>query len=556
MEPRNDVQNSKHTIISASGKVYYPVIGLEVHAELKTQSKMFCSCRNNPDEPQQNKNICAVCMGHPGTLPVLNKAAIKHVIRVGTAVGADIADYTEWDRKNYFYPDIPKGYQISQYAYPLVKNGSIKIGDSEVKLTRIHLEEDTASSSHDHPQDANGNSYSLVDFNRAGVPLMELVTEPVIHDAKTAGNFAKELQLLLRELGAGDANMEKGEMRVEANISVSTDPRAHNFPYDFKHFGRKVEVKNLNSFRSAERAIEFELARHIDILERAEILKNNLISKGIIDAGKIETGDFDEKNKLTNELKNAGLFIVQETRGFDETTGKTFSQRAKEDSHDYRYFPDPDLPKLFISEIPEFNLVAIKSELPILPWELRAKYLGEYEMKEEDAEMFVQNAMFRKFFEEFAKIIIDKEKVKLGINYITSDIAGLVKKTAEEVIKINAKAFAEIVSMLKSGELSSRGAKDLISMFWSDDQSVITDVSIKNPKQIAEDCGFIIKNDPEALKKMINEVIDANPTVLESYKAGKEASLQFFVGQIMKLSKGSVNPSVAKEEILKIVTTR
>lgn len=530
---KTNEENMGNVVTGPTGILYYPVIGLEIHAELKTQSKMFCSCRNNPDEEQQNKNICAICMGHPGTLPVLNKAAIKHVIRVGVAVGADIADYTEWDRKNYFYPDIPKGYQISQFAYPLVKNGSI----GKVKLTRIHLEEDTASSSHDHPQDVNGQSYSLVNFNRAGVPLMELVTEPVIFNAKTAGSFAKELQLLLRELGAGDANMEKGEMRVEANISVSTDPRAHEFPYDFKHFGRKVEVKNLNSFRSAERAIDFEIARHIDMIERGEI-------------------------------------IVQETRGFDETTGKTFSQRAKEDSHDYRYFPDPDLPKLFVSEIPEFNLDTIKSNLPMLPWERRARYIGEFEMKEEDAEMFVQNQMFRSFFESVAEILNDKEKIKLSINYITSDIAGLVKKNGTEAMKIEgidsvdhsvathiripAKIFAETIEMLKVGELSSRGAKDLITLFWhhmSDSQAEAREVKAlaDSARQIAEDNGFIIKNDPEALKKMIQEVIDANPTVLADYKAGKEASLMFFVGQIMKLSKGSVNPAVAKEEILNII---
>ncbi len=552
METQNDAQNTKHTVTGPSGTVYYPVIGLEIHAELKTNSKMFCACRNNPDEEKQNANICSICMGHPGTLPVLNKAAIKHVLRVGVSIGADIANYTEWDRKNYFYPDIPKGYQISQYAYPLVKNGEV----SGVKITRIHLEEDTASSSHDHPQDANGQSFSLVDFNRAGVPLMELVTEPVIHTAKQAGNFAKELQLLLRELGAGDANMEKGEMRVEANISVSTNPRAHDFPYEFKHFGRKVEVKNLNSFRSVERSVEFEIARHIDILERAEILKEALISKGII----------DEAEQIA-ELKKTGLFIVQETRGFDETTGKTFSQRAKEDSHDYRYFPDPDLPKLFISEIPEFNLQNIKAELPMLPWERREKYLNEFEIKEEDAEMFVQNVVFRNYFEDFAKIARasgavneSAEKIKLGINYVTSDIAGLVKKSGIETVKIDGairipvKIFADIVEMLKAGELSSRGAKDSINLFWQEDK--ISLVKKKTARQIAEENGFIIKNDPEALKKMIEEVIDANPTVLESYKAGKEASLQFFVGQIMKLSKGSVNPAVVKEEILKIIALK
>ncbi len=509
-----------NTVTSATGKTYYPVIGLEIHAELKTHSKMFCACRNDPDEMAQNKNICAVCMGNPGTLPVPNKEAIKHVIRVGVSVGGDIANFTEWDRKNYFYPDIPKGYQISQYAYPLVKNGEI----AGVKLTRIHLEEDTASSSHDHPTDAHGNSFSLVDFNRAGVPLMELVTEPVIHDAKTAGIFAKELQLLLRELGAGDANMEKGEMRVEANISVSTDPRAHEFPYDFKTFGRKVEVKNLNSFRSVERAIEYEIQRHIDLIERGEADK-----------------------------------IAQETRGFDESTGKTFSQRAKEDSHDYRYFPDPDIPKLFTQEIPEFNVNTIEQGLPVLPWELRDRYQKEYSMKAEDAEMFVQQKMFRNFFEQsVASIESSENHIKLITNYITSDIAGLVKKNSSvnatdvdvSEIRISVPAFVEIISMIDLGELSSRGAKDLIAMYWTDDPVILSDISSKSPKQIAEERGMIIKNDPEALKKMISEIVSANPTVLADYKGGKEASLQFFIGQIMKMTKGSVNPQVAKEALL------
>lgn len=535
---------TSNSIISASGKEYFPVIGLEIHAELKTASKMFCACKNDPDEPLPNKNICAICMGHPGTLPTLNKKAIEHVIKVGVAVGGNIAtDYTEWDRKNYFYPDIPKGYQISQYAYPLVKGGAIKVKgekdtdgvtrEHEVELTRIHLEEDTASSSHGHAAnsdgastDVGGGTYSLVDFNRAGVPLMELVTEPVIHDAKTASNFAKELQLLLRVLGAGDANMEKGEMRVEANISVSTNPTCRNIPLDFKKFGRKVEVKNLNSFRSVERAIEYELERHIDLIERGE-----------------------------------GDKIVQETRGFDETTGKTFSQRAKEDSHDYRYFPDPDLPKLIIKNtagevlIPELDPKKLKAELPELPWVMRARYTETLGMKAEDAEMFVQNETFRKFFEAVATALKDSEKIKLAINYITSDIAGLVKKTAtsgmankKDEIYITPEYFTELISMILAGELSSRGAKDILAVYWNESSAIS-----QSPKQIAETRGLIQKNDPEALKKMIQEIIGANESVVADYKAGKEASLQFLIGQIMKVSKGSVNPAVAKETLIKLI---
>src|SRR3989344_2609198 len=280
--------------------MYRATIGLEVHAELMTATKMFCGCRNDPDEKTPNKNVCAVCLAHPGTLPVINKEAVRKVLMMGTAVGGTLsADYTEFDRKNYFYPDIPKGYQISQYQFPLVSGGAL----ADVALTRIHLEEDTALSQH-------AGDKSLVDYNRAGVPLLELVTEPVIHSAEEAGAFARELQLPLRTLGAGEANMEKGEMRVEANISVSKDQGStlaqgssrSNLP-----LGTKVEVKNLNSFRSVERAIAYEIERQSKLLEE-------------------------------------GGAVEQETRGWDEIKGVTYPQRKKESSHDYRYFPDPDLP--------------------------------------------------------------------------------------------------------------------------------------------------------------------------------------------------------------------
>ncbi len=481
-------------------KNYYPVIGLEIHAELKTNSKMFCPCKNDTDEERPNVHVCPICLGHPGTLPTINKQAVKHVIKVGAAVGGQIADFTEWDRKNYFYPDIPKSYQISQYAYPLIRGGSI----DGVALTRIHLEEDTAKSSHDK------GDYSLVDFNRSSLPLMELVTEPVIHDAKTAATFAKELQLLLRYLGAGDANMEKGEMRVEANISVATeDPKG-----DFKKMGTKVEVKNLNSFRSVERAIEYEIKRHIDMIE-------------------------------------AGEKIIQETRGFDESTGKTFSQRAKEDSHDYRYFPDPDMPKLFVSEIPEFAPDVVRAELPELPWTKRDRYKSAFGMKDEDAEMFVQNEQLRTYFEDVAQKLETAGKadtVKLAINYITSDIAGLMKKAGSTEMNISADHLVELILMISSSELSSRAAKDILAMKWADAKASQT-----SPRDLATEHGLIQKNDPEALKKMIEEIVAANPTVVADYKAGKQASLQFFVGQIMKQTKGSVNPEMAKNTLIEVL---
>lgn len=547
--------------IESNGRKYYPVIGLEIHAELKTQSKMFCSCRNDPDEERPNYNVCAICMGHPGTLPVLNRQAIKHMIRIGTAIGGNIADFTEWDRKNYFYPDIPKAYQISQFAHPLITGGKLR----GIELTRIHLEEDTASSSHDK------GDYSLVNFNRSGVPLMELVTEPVIRDAKTAGDFGRELQLLLRYLGAGEANMEKGEMRVEVNISLSTDPKSHEYIEEalrenkpvakeaFKTFGVKTEVKNINSFRSAERSIEFEIQRHIAAIEA-------VLAEGI-----------SPTDAAAWKAALAAKKLVQETRGFDEATGKTVSQRAKENSHDYMYFPDPDLPKLFISEIPEFQPHEIIAGMPTLPWQVRDRFINTFEMKAEDAEMFVQNGGFRNFFELTADALKqEKDLVKLATNYVTSDLAGLIKKYAGgnlDAVAIPVENFAEIISMIKSGDLSSRGAKDLLAMLFfayaditvpdteenkKDSAAPLSripreEIIKKSAKEIAEAKGLIQKNDPEALNKMIAELVAAHPTVVADYKAGKEAALMFFVGQIMKASKGSVNPAAAKDAVVAYV---
>ncbi|MDO8604810.1 MAG: Asp-tRNA(Asn)/Glu-tRNA(Gln) amidotransferase subunit GatB [bacterium] len=460
---------------------YKLTVGLEVHAELKTKTKMFCNSANDPFNAEPNVNICPVCMAHPGTLPVINKQAVHHVLRVGTALGSDLADFTEFDRKNYFYPDIPKGYQISQYKYPLVSNGML----NGVAIERVHLEEDTASSSHE------GKEASLVDYNRAGVPLMELVTKPVIHTAEEAGAFARELQLLLRTLRVSDANMEKGEMRVEANISISKTDK----------LGTKVEVKNLNSFRSVERAIAYEVERMTKIL----------------DGGPGE--------------------IVQETRGWDEGGQKTFSQRKKESAHDYRYFPDPDLPKLKISEIPEFASDVLRATMPELPWEKRARLVREYGVKTENAEVFVADKILGGLFEDAVNEIGgDRPSAALIENYITSDLVGLMKGS-ESIENVTGKSLADLVTMIKAGDLSSRGAKDTLAILYTEGG---------HPHEIAKKHNLIQKNDIEALKKIVEEVISANPTVVADYKSGKVALLQFFVGQGMKASKGSGNPGTLK----------
>jgi len=460
---------------------YYTTIGLEIHAELKTRSKMFCDCINNPDEKTPNTNICPICLAHPGTLPVINKKAVESVIKVGLALGGNIADFTEFDRKNYFYPDIPKSYQISQYKYPIVSGGEL----NGIKITRVHLEEDTATLKHDR-----GN-YSLVDFNRAGVPLMELVTEPVIHTAKEAEELGKELQLLLRYLGVSEANMEKGQMRVELNISISKDPNK---------FGTKVEVKNINSFKAVGRAALYETKR----------------MKELIEAGKEDQ-------------------IVQETRGWDENRQLTFSQRSKENSDDYRYFPEPDLPKLYLSKV--FDMEELKKELGELPTERRERYKKDYGVKDEDIEAYVVDKDLGDWFEEVAETLKNKELIKVASNYITSDLLGL-KKLDAKAKNPNVDYFVELIKMISENKISSRAAKDILAIIALED---------KSPMEIATK-GNLLQNDNEdELRSIVEKVIKANPEVIKTYKGGKENALMSLVGQVMKETKGSANPQLTQK---------
>lgn len=465
---------------------YSATIGLEIHAELNTESKMFCSCLNNPDEEQPNKNICPVCTAQPGTLPVVNIKAVESVLRVGKAIGANLADFTEWDRKNYFYPDIPKGYQISQYKYPLVSGGNL----CGVEITRIHLEEDTGSSRHDM------GDFSVVDYNRAGVPLMELVTEPVIHDGETAGRFGKELQLLLRTLGVSDANMEKGQMRVEANISISKT----------KELGTKVEVKNLNSFRSVTDAIAYETKRQEAIIESG---------------GKID----------------------QETRGWDENKGVTFLQRKKESANDYRYFPDPDIPKLICTEVFGKNYEKI-NELPELPWTKRDRILS-LGIDPKVAEIYVSDQYMGTLFDEVCSLLKDDiSSIKLSSNYISSDLISLMKTAPINTNFITPQIFVDIARMINSNELSSRGAKDVLSKIYENGGQV---------KDVAEKSGLIQKSNLDELEKIAKSIIEANPNQTADYKAGKTALLQFFVGMGMKETKGAGNPKVLGEIFSKLL---
>ncbi len=458
---------------------YVPTIGLEVHAELKTLSKMFCGCKNDPHAGEPNAHTCPICLAHPGSLPVPNEEAIKKVLMFGTAIGATLATFTEFDRKNYFYPDIPKAYQISQYAYPFVTGGIL----SGVEITRVHLEEDTARSLHDK------GDFSLVDFNRAGVPLMELVTEPVIHDAETAGAFARELQLLLRTLDISDANMERGEMRVEANISVSKNPDKMATKY--------VEVKNLNSFKAVEGAIAYEIKRQTEVWEN-------------------------------------GGEVVQETRGWDEVNLRTFSQRMKETAKDYRYFPDPDLTKMNISKtlLPE---IIVK-----LPNEKRELYrnLGLTSAQIEQIISDIKLDVFLwKLVEEHK--IDDVDLVKLAANYLLSDVLAILSDDPlKSLDSLKPDYFFELISMLKNNDINSRVGKDLLLELFGSERS---------PLEIATEKNLLQISDVAALQSVIADIIAANPEISAEYKTGKETAIQFFVGQGMKATRGSANPTLLLE---------
>jgi aspartyl-tRNA(Asn)/glutamyl-tRNA(Gln) amidotransferase subunit B len=459
--------------------IYKTTIGLEVHAELRTKSKMFCGCKNDPHAGEPNAYTCPVCLAHPGSLPVPNEEAIAKVLLFGEAVSATRATYSEFDRKNYFYPDIPKAYQISQYAFPFLTGGEL----SSVALTRVHLEEDTARSQHDH------DGVSLVDFNRAGVPLMELVTEPVIHDAKTASDFARELQLLLRTLGISDANMEKGEMRVEANISISATDE----------LGTKVEVKNLNSFRSVEGAIAYEIERQKELLEKGEK-------------------------------------VSQETRGWDEVRLKTYSQRSKETAKDYRYFPDPDIPKINTESYEYFSKTRLSEIMPELPSNKRFNY-ENIGLPSKQIELLISvkeiDSIFAKLYAAYD--VKNPELLKLAANYLTSDVLALLGTDENARITLSPEHFAELMEMVVDGSINSRVAKDLLAELLFTDES---------PKAVATAKGLMQSSDPAALISLVTEVIAENPTVVAEYLAGKETSIQFLIGQAMKKSRGTANPGV------------
>ncbi|OHB18273.1 MAG: glutaminyl-tRNA synthase (glutamine-hydrolyzing) subunit B [Parcubacteria group bacterium RIFCSPHIGHO2_01_FULL_45_26] len=479
---------------------YKPTIGLEIHAELKTRTKMFCDSLNDPDEKHPNTNICPVCMGFPGTLPVINEEAVKKTILVGFALNCEIARQTSFDRKNYFYPDLPKGYQISQYKRPLCSDGSLGISGKKVRITRVHLEEDAGRLQHDERGD-----HSLVDFNRAGVPLMELVTEPDITSAEEVREFAEKLRLMLRYLGVSDANMEKGQMRVEVNISISSTEKN----------GVKVEIKNLNSIRAAVQSVDYEIKRQ-------------------------------------SELLDEGKEVKQETRGWDEAGQKTFSQRSKEEAHDYRYFPEPDLPVL---NFDEKYLEDIKYLMPELPEQRKMRFNKDYGLNDAQIDIFTIAKHLGDYYERVAselgvpvpKLPVVETKFRnlyaLSANYIITEFPPLMQAKGMEIddiegFKISPEAFAELMVLIFHQKLSSTGAKVVLKE--------MAETGL-HPEQIMKEKNLGQVSDIGELQKAVEEVISKNPKAVEDYKKGKKESLKFLVGQVMAATKGKANPKVAQD---------
>ena len=466
--------------------MYKSTIGLEVHAELKTKTKMFCRCLNE-DSEKPNVNVCPICLAHPGTLPTINHEAVNSVIKLGLAVGGETPPISKFDRKNYFYPDLPKGYQISQYDLPLVQGGKLY----GVKLTRVHLEEDTGRLVHA----LDGST--LVDYNRAGRALMELVTEPVIRDAEEALGFTKEFQLLLRYLGISDAYMERGLMRVEANVSISKD----------KKFGTKVEVKNLNSFRAVAGAIAYEIKRQEEVLE-------------------------------------GGGKVIQETRGWDDVKGETYSQRIKEEAHDYRYLPEPDLPPMQFSKE---DLEKLRHELPELPQQKRERFMKEFGLKKEQVDVLVSDKALAAYYEEIVSELEEdmkaKDAVSLAFNYLTSDLMGIMatNEVGIKEIKITPEDFAELIGLIASGKLNSRSAKDILMMMFK---------TGGDPHELMKSGGMQQVSDEGELKKIVHEIIAANPAVVADYKKGKLPALEALIGRAMGKLKGRGNPEVLRRLFL------
>lgn len=479
---------------------YIPVIGMEIHVELKTKSKMFCRCKNGlGEEREPNVDICPLCTGQPGTLPVPNRQAIEAVQLAGLALGCQLALESKFDRKNYFYPDLPKGYQISQYDQPLCHDGSMEVMGKKIGITRIHLEEDTGKLV--HPKGAN---HTLVDFNRAGVPLMELVTEPDIETGEEARVFCQQLQQVCRYLGISEADMEKGNMRCEANISLYKEG-------EDRLSGTKVEVKNINSFRFVEKAIAYEIARQGEALDRGEK-------------------------------------VIQETRGWDSIRNETVSQRTKESAHDYRYFPEPDIPPLRFDAA---YVEALRKKLPELPKAKSERFEQEYSLNGDDVAVLSADHELAGYYEDVMSELNEKissgefscpigKASKLAANYIIVELRKHLAENGERIrnLKITPEDYAELVCFIGEGKINSSAAQTVLKEMYR---------TGGDPSQIISEKGLLQVSDAGELEKVIDEVLTKNGDSVADFKSGKENVIKFLIGQVMAATKGSANPQIVTE---------
>ncbi len=470
---------------------YVPTIGLEVHCELKTETKLFCSCRNKfGSEP--NTNTCPVCAGHPGVLPVLNRKAVEYTVRAGCAIGCKISRYSKWDRKNYFYPDLPKAWQTSQYDLPLCTGGEVKItvGGEEktVRLNRIHLEEDAGKLVH-------GAGGTAVDYNRCGVPLMECVTEPDMHSADEAVAFLEELASVFRFAGVSDCRMQEGSIRADVNLSMSRPGEP---------LGTRTETKNLNSFRSVRRAIEAEIRRQTEVLE-------------------------------------SGGKVVQETRRFDDATGEGYGMRGKEDAQDYRYFPEPDLMPVVLSDD---DVGRIRASLPELARDRRKRYTERLGLPAYDAEQLTCDPAVAELFDGAVNAGANAKK---AANYVMSEIMRKGKTAGEDgiIVGISGTQLAELLALVDKGEINLVSSRDVLDRIWLTDET---------PSAAVDALGLRQNNDEGEIEKLVRDIVAANPGPADDFRKGNEKVLSFFVGQLMKATKGKTNPKIAGELVRKVLS--
>lgn len=474
---------------------FEPVIGLEVHAELETKSKMFCACPVvDLTQAQPNIAVCPVCSGMPGALPVINRKAVEYGLRVALALGCEISSLSLFARKNYFYPDLPKGYQISQYEQPLARNGHLALltlqGERDIHIQRVHLEEDTGKLSHMNDEK---EAYSLVDLNRAGIPLLEIVSEPDLRSAEEARAYAMSLRSLLRYLGVNSGDMQKGVMRVEPNVSVRL--------VGSHEFGIRTEIKNLNSFRALERSVDYEIRRQIGLLQRGGIIK-------------------------------------QETRGWDENRGETILQRAKEEADDYRYFPEPDLPPLIVGN--EW-LERIRETLPELPIAKYCRFQSQYGLSAYDAGVLTAEFSVADYFEHVIRAVPGAAP-KVVANWITGDLFGLLNQVGKSVEEshVTPQMLAGLIHMVVQGEINQKTAKNVLAEVFETGKPV---------DEIVSERGLIQISDTAVISNLVQRVLRENPDQVAAFLGGKEGVARWLFGQVMRAALGRANPQILKSEL-------